>query len=143
MSEIRAAGGGRKGKMPTNMKSSITRVNPPAELMGEYAVKVWKLQSRILISRGNFEPEDAFILLSYCNACHLQREAEKAIAEEGLFDFGANGKKQHPAVGIRNQQTAQIARLGSILGLDPLSRWRINSAGKEKDPDEGNEFDGF
>lgn len=54
---------------------------------------------------------------------------------------GSGGLKKHPAVAVRNDSVSQIARLGSLLGLDPLSRMRSTGA-KEKD-DDGNEFDEF
>ncbi|PQX60244.1 phage terminase small subunit P27 family, partial [Cronobacter sakazakii] len=50
--------------------------------------------------------------------------------------------KNPPAVNVRNDAVSQIARLGSLLGLDPLSRVRMMGAGKDGD-DEENEFDEF
>ncbi|EEF9433867.1 phage terminase small subunit P27 family, partial [Salmonella enterica subsp. enterica serovar Muenchen] len=43
---------------------------------------------------------------------------------------------------VRNDSVSQLARLGSLLGLDPLSRIRMTS-GKNDPDDEGNEFDEF
>ncbi|ELY6363677.1 phage terminase small subunit P27 family [Cronobacter sakazakii] len=143
MANVRASGGGRKGNLPSNLKSSITRIAPPPELLSDVAVKVWKSQSKTLIERGLFEPEDAPILLAYCNAFHFMIEADKMISEEGFVDVGGTGGlKKHPAVNVRNDAVSQIARLGSLLGLDPLSRVRMMGAGKDGD-DEENEFDEF
>ena len=52
------------------------------------------------------------------------------------------GLKKHPAVNVRNDSVSQIARLGSLLGLDPLSRIRMTS-GRNAPDDDGNEFDEF
>lgn len=143
MASVRASGGGRKKNLPANLKSSVTRIAPPVELLSDIAVKLWKSQSKILIERGLFEPEDAPILLAYCNAFHLMIEAEKMIAKEGFTDVGGTGGlKKHPAVNVRNDAVAQLARLSSLLGLDPLSRVRMMTAGGNDD-DEENEFDEF
>ena len=138
----RSSGGGRKKNLPQNKKSSITRIDPPDELMSDIAVKIWKTQSKILIARGIFEVEDAPLLLAYCNAFHLMIEAERVIAKDGLTELsGMGGLKKHPAIAVRNDSVSQLARLGSLLGLDPLSRIRMSGP---KEPDQGdNEFDEF
>ncbi|WP_073383269.1 P27 family phage terminase small subunit [Edwardsiella piscicida] len=147
---MRAAGGGRKRNTSTKNKSSLTRIAPPAELSSEIAVRLWKTQSKILIERGTFELEDAPLLLAYCNSFHLMIVAEKVIAKLAEIDLenmgiadvgGTGGLKKHPAVAVRNDCVSQLARLGSLLGLDPLSRMRM-VGGSEPDDDE-NEFDGF
>ncbi len=150
-SGMRASGGGRKKNLPAkNQKSSITRIAPPDELMGEAAIKLWKTQSKILIERGTFEPEDAPILMAYCNAFELMLIADRVILATAKKDLesggitemsGTGGLKKHPAVAVRNDSISQIARLGSLLGLDPLSRMRMTGPA-DKD-DTGNEFDEF
>ena len=134
---IRSSGGGRKPTLPTGQKSKLTRIAPPAELMGEAAIRMWKTQSKILIDRGVFELEDAPLLLAYCNAFHLMLEAEKMLASGLTSESEMGGLKKHPAVNVRNDSVSQLARLGSLLGLDPLSqcsepvcagyRWREDS----------------
>ncbi|HFS5769939.1 TPA: phage terminase small subunit P27 family [Providencia rettgeri] len=148
---IRASGGGRRKNLPAKSgKSSITRIAPPDELMGDAAIKLWKTQSKILIERGTFELEDAPLLVAYCNAFQLMLTAEQVILKHAKMDLesggitemsGSGGLKKHPAIAVRNDSVSQIARLGSLLGLDPLSRMRSIGA-KEKD-DDGNEFDEF
>ncbi|HIF6681419.1 TPA: phage terminase small subunit P27 family [Serratia marcescens] len=140
---VRSSGAGRKPNLPVGRKSKLTRIAPPSELMGDIAIRLWKTQSKILIERGFFELEDAPILLAYCNAFHLMVEAENVIAKDGLtVSSEMGGEKKHPAVNVRNDSVSQIARLGSLLGLDPLSRIRMTSGKKDPD-DEGNEFDEF
>ncbi|ENC9770683.1 phage terminase small subunit P27 family [Citrobacter koseri] len=140
---VRSSGGGRKRILPVGQKSKLTRIAPPDELMGDVAIRLWKTQSKILIERGVFELEDAPILLAYCNAFHLMLEAENIIAKDGLtVSSEMGGEKKHPAINVRNDSVSQLARLGSLLGLDPLSRIRMTSGKKDPD-DEGNEFDEF
>jgi P27 family predicted phage terminase small subunit len=81
------------------------------------------------------------LLLAYCNAFHLMLEAEKMLAS-GLTSESEMGAEKHPAVNVRNDSVSQLARLGSLLGLDPLSRLRMTSGQKDPD-DDGNEFDEF
>lgn len=140
--QIRSSGGGRKPTLPIGKKSKVSKVMPPDGLMGEAAIKMWKTQSRILIDRGVFEVEDAPLLMAYCNAFHLMLEAEKLLAEGLTTESEMGGLKKHPAVNIRNDSVSQLARLGSLLGLDPMSRIRMTS-NKGEPEDEGNEFDGF
>lgn len=110
--------------------------------MGEAAIKTWKTQSKILIERGVFELEDAPLLLAYCNAFHLMLEAEKLLAKGLTTESEMGGLKKHPAVNVRNDSVSQIARLGSLLGLDPISRIRM-TRGRNNPDDDGNEFDEF
>lgn len=147
---IRAAGGGRKQNLPSKNKSSLTRIAPPDELLSDIAIKLWKTQSKILIERGTFELEDAPLLLAYCNSFHLMVTAEKVVTQLALKDLenfgladigGTGGLKKHPAIAVRNDCVSQLARLGSLLGLDPLSRMRMTSGGS--DNEEGDEFDEF
>lgn len=140
---VRSSGGGRKRNLPAGQTSKLTRIAPPDELMSEVAVKLWKTQSKILIERGLFELEDAPILLAYCNAFHLMLEAEKLLAKSLTVDSEMGGLKKHPAVNVRNDSVSQIARLGSLLGLDPLSRIRMTGGGKKTEDEQENEFNEF
>lgn len=140
----RSAGGGRKPKPKAGQKSSITRIAPPDELHDEYAVSMWKQQSKILISRGLLEPEDGPILMAYCNAFSLMVKADQRVLDEGITADTADGIKKHPAIAVRNDCISQLARLGSLLGLDPLSRTRFMGGGNGKNEgSQGNEFDDF
>ncbi|MDW5376829.1 phage terminase small subunit P27 family [Halomonas sp. HP20-15] len=143
---VRASGGGRKRKSLGTQKSSITRINPPDELMGDAARRIWKQQSKVLIERGTFEIEDAPLLQAYCNAWQLMLDAEIRIANEGLTIPTADGsEKMHPVVNVRDKSVQQLSRLGSLLGLDPLTRMRMLGAGSGNGDDgQGeNEFDEF
>lgn len=142
---VRASGAGRKRKDSAQHKSSLTRINPPDDLMGDSAVRLWKTQSKILIERGTFEVEDAPLLLAYCNSFQMMLDAEAEIAAHGMTVETADGSiKKSPYVAVRNDCVAQLSRLGSLLGLDPLTRIRMTGAGGgKKEGEEGNEFDGF
>lgn len=143
---VRASGGGRKRKSLGTQKSSISRISPPDELMGEAARRIWKQQSKVLIERGTFEIEDAPLLQAYCNSWQMMLDAEIRIANEGFTVPTADGsEKMHPVVNVRDKAVQQLSRLGSLLGLDPLTRVRMlgASSGSDDGNDEGNEFDEF
>ena len=140
---VRASGGGRKRKTTMQHTSSLTRIKPPAELVDDMAVQVWKTQSKILIERGTFELEDAPLLIAYCNAFAYMLQADAEINSQGLVVPTADGSiKKSPYVNVRNDAVAQLTRTGSLLGLDPLTRLRMLGGGSEGEA-EGNEFDEF
>jgi P27 family predicted phage terminase small subunit len=147
---VRASGGGRKPKTSLQHKSSISRIAPPTELIDETAVSLWKSQSKVLIERGTFEPEDAPLLLAYCNSFAYMIKADLKITDWAADDGGmvvmtGDGSiKKSPYVAARNDYVAQLSRLGSLLGLDPLTRLRMLGAGSgESGGEEENEFSEF
>jgi|25BtaG_2_1085352.scaffolds.fasta_scaffold00008_91 P27 family predicted phage terminase small subunit len=147
---VRASGGGRKRKADMKLQSSISRIAPPPELIDENAVRLWKSQSKILIERGTFEPEDAPLLLAYCNSFSYMITADLKITDWAADDGGmvvatSDGSiKKSPYVAARNDAIAQLSRLGSLLGLDPLTRLRMMGAGDGGDqPSEDDDFSEF
>ncbi len=145
MSAVRASGGGRKSKdaLTSVGDSSLTRVAPPPECRDEFAVQIWKTQSKLMIQRGTLAREDLPMLLSYCNSFSMMLEADRDILEDGFYSQTADGgKKKHPAVNVRNDAISQLKMIGSLLGLDPMSRSRIVGGGASNGEDI-NEFDEF
>lgn len=147
---VRASGGGRKRKTSLKLQSSITRIAPPPELIDEMAVKLWKTQSKILIERGTFETEDAPLLLAYCNSFSYMIKADLKITDWAADDGGmvvmtGDGSiKKSPYVAARNDAIAQLSRLGSLLGLDPLTRIRMMGTGDgDGDTNEDDDFSEF
>lgn len=147
---VRASGGGRKRRTHMKLQSSISRIAPPPELIDENAVRLWKSQSKILIERGTFEPEDAPLLLAYCNSFAYMITADLKITDWAADDGGmvvatSDGSiKKSPYVAARNDAVAQLSRLGSLLGLDPLTRLRMMGAGDGGDqPSEDDDFSEF
>ncbi|WP_456310434.1 P27 family phage terminase small subunit [Serratia proteamaculans] len=71
----------------------------------------------------------------------ITKQAETDLENVGLADIGGtDGLKKHPAVSVRNDCVSQLARLGSLLGLDPLSRIRMTGGGGQEEENEFNEF---
>lgn len=142
----RAAGGGRRKKSvaapPANTRKRSSVIAPPKELIGDQALEMWFAQSQELTKRGALTVGAAPLLLIYCNSFHLMLDADQRIVEDGLtVPSGETGIKAHPTFATRNQLVTQIARIGSLLGLDPLSTLRSSPA--KPGEQEANEFDRF
>lgn len=144
----RAAGGGRKGgkQLASTAPSCelITRIDPPDELIDDNAVSIWQTTSKILIERKLLTLDHAPMLMSYCNSFSRYLEAEEILSDQGLtIATASGGEKKHPAMNVRQDALSSMTRLGSLLGLDPLSRARL-SGGTGGDGDDGaNEFEEF
>lgn len=140
---VRSPGGGRKPNNAGTQVSSVTRaVSPPDELLGEMAVDAWKRTCRLMIDNGNFEMEDCYLLMEYCNTVQLLFDANQAIKGDGVGDAtAAGGQKLGAAVKARDKYISQLIRLSVVLKLDPNSRVRVapGKGGKEA----GNDFDEF
>ncbi|EKX9690844.1 P27 family phage terminase small subunit [Citrobacter freundii] len=141
---VRSPGGGRKPNNAGTQVSSVTRaVSPPDELLGEMAVDAWKRTCRLMIDNGNFEMEDCYLLMEYCNTVQLLFDANQAIKGDGVGDAtAAGGQKLGAAVKARDKYISQLIRLSVVLKLDPNSRVRVANPGKGA-KEAGNDFDEF
>lgn len=141
---VRSPGGGRKPNNTGTQVSSVTRaVSPPDELLGVMAVDAWKRTCRLMIGRGNFEMEDCYLLMEYCNTIQLLYDANQLIKDDGLGDeTAAGGQKLGAAVKARDKYISQLIRLSVVLKLDPNSRVKVANPGQGT-KEAGNEFDDF
>lgn len=144
----RAAGGGRKAGKNTLPSApaheALVKIDPPDQLRDDSALAIWQTQSRVLMDRKLLTIDHAPLLLAYCNSFSLYLEAEQAISNEGLTVFSAKGgPKKNPSVNVRQDALASMVRIGSLLGLDPLSMRRMTGGSSgDKDGNE-NEFSEF
>lgn len=145
---VRAVGGGRKkGKanLPTASKATaLKKVDAPDELRDDNALSIWEMQSQVLIERGILSIDHCPLLMAYCNSFSLYLEAEKVIIDDGLTVSSAQGgEKKHPAINARQDALNSMIRIGSLLGLDPMSYSRMSGGGGKSDQEDGNEFSEF
>ena len=144
----RAAGGGRKAGKNTLPSApaheALVKIDPPDQLRDDSALAIWQTQSRVLMDRKLLTIDHGPLLLAYCNSFSLYLEAEQAISDEGLTVFSAKGgPKKNPSVNVRQDALASMVRIGSLLGLDPLSMRRMTGGSSgDKDGNE-NEFSEF
>lgn len=138
----RAPGGGKKSSNLAVGDESISLARPPKELLDNVAIDCWKSNSKILIARNTYAREDAILLLSYCNAFSMMLSCDVDMAGD-YYTMSANGgMKKHPLINVRNDAINQLIRIGSLLGLNPMSRARFMNGGKNSE-ESGNEFDEF
>ncbi len=144
----RAAGGGRKAGKNTLPSApaheALVKIDPPDQLRDESALAIWQTQSCVLMDRQLLTIDHGPLLLAYCNSFSLYLEAEQAISDQGLTVFSAKGgPKKNPIVNVRQDALASMVRIGSLLGLDPLSMRRMTGGSSgDKDGNE-NEFSEF
>ncbi len=146
MTNVRAAGGGRKKNdaLLSVGDPTLTRVAPPEQCRDENAIALWKAQSKIMISRGTLSREDLPILVAYCNAWSVMLQTQEDMANTLYSSTADGGEKVHPSVNINKIAVGQLKMLGSLLGLDPLSRSRVVGTGLNgKGGEDENEFDEF
>jgi len=84
------------------------------------------------------------VVRSYIMAQWTAAQAEKSIAEQGVFVSGAGGAmKPNPATGLLRSSRDMISRLAAELGLTPTSRARksLRNAGQDGPDLFGNKWD--
>ncbi|WP_202598524.1 MULTISPECIES: phage terminase small subunit P27 family [unclassified Vibrio] len=144
----RAAGGGRKSGKSTLPSApaheAMTKAPPPDELRDDNAVAIWKTQTKVLIERRILTVDHLPLLMAYCNSFSLYLEAEAAITEGGMTVYSAKGgPKKNPVVNVRQDALSALVRIGSLLGLDPLSFRRMTGGGGGGNEEGDNEFAEF
>lgn len=92
----------------------------PAPMHAEWRAIVSDLKERRLLNDSMLG-----VVRSYVMAQWTAAEAEKSIAEHGVFVKGAGGaSKPNPATGLLRSSRDMITRLASELGLTPTARSR-------------------
>lgn len=100
----------------------------PARLSPE-ARKLW----RDVVGAFELEAHHLALLERACEALDRLREAQAAIARDGLLVQGRYGPRTHPAAAIERDSRLAFARLLREIGLDleapaapsrPPTRWR-------------------
>ncbi len=109
---------GNPSNQPLNDKRPIAGGTPtcPAWLPA-YGKQVWR---RVLgaMPPGIYTSADVDILAAYCQACVQHKLAVERLEEEGYFT--ASGV--HQAAWAVSNASNTIAKLGSLLGLNPSAR---------------------
>jgi P27 family predicted phage terminase small subunit len=92
----------------------------PAEMHAEWCAIVSDLKGRRLLNDSMLGAVRAYVMAQWTAA-----QAEKSIAEQGVFVSGAGGAmKPNPATGLLRSSRDMISRLAGELGLTPTSRAR-------------------
>jgi P27 family predicted phage terminase small subunit len=92
----------------------------PAEMHAEWFAIVADLKQRRLLTDSMLGVVRAYVMAQWTAA-----QAEKSIAEQGVFVPGAGGAmKPNPATGLLRSSRDMISRLAAELGLTPTARSR-------------------
>ena len=92
----------------------------PEDMHGEWFAVVADLKERRLLTDSMLGVVRAYIMAQWS-----AMQAEKSIAEQGVFVAGAGGAmKPNPATGLLRNSRDMISRLAAELGLTPTSRSR-------------------
>lgn len=118
---------GNPGHRPVKMAGVVPKgdaVMPP--YVTGRATEVW-LQVVASMPPGTFKATDGEILGAYCLAAARQQVAAGHLLIEGEVLHGALGKAyRNPWGVIAREASAEIAKLGARLGLDPIARENIH-----------------
>jgi P27 family predicted phage terminase small subunit len=129
---------GNPGKRPLRGRLCPRRGRPkcPAWLSDE-AKRKWRAIVPELDRLGLLTLLDGEVLAVYCQAWAEYRLATETLAKEGRVITGANGsKKPHPCVAQQRTAARALKDFAALLGLDPLSRTRLEVEPAGEAPDE-------
>lgn len=76
-----------------------------------------------------FRPADCALLVAYCAASALYKEALQMIQSEGIVIDEGKGRRAHPAKDILTSQAAAMAQMAVKLRLCPSARYTEKAAG--------------
>jgi P27 family predicted phage terminase small subunit len=80
---------------------------------------------------GVYTAGDRELILTYCMACSNLREARQNLEIQGQVLETEYGLKRNPWGVVAREAIAQIATIGSRLGLDPMARQNIAAPEKK------------
>lgn len=116
---------GRAGK-----GTPLTSARPvrPAWLTDEIALAAWDRICNLLEERETLSEGDADAVLLAAVAEAEYRQADALIVAQGIITTGRYGPQPHPATKIRESAWKRWSAALSRLGLDPITRARVEKA---------------
>ncbi len=120
--ELTVIDGGQQDQEPGASAASLPPppAGVPEDMHAEWNAIVADLHDRRLLNDSMLG-----VVRSYVMAQWTAAQAEKSIAEQGVFVAGAGGAmKPNPATGLLRSSRDMISRLAAELGLTPTSRAR-------------------
>lgn len=111
----------------------VTNIDPPDWITG-VARDMWLRVAPLLCSQHVVQQSDIQNIEVYCLAYMHMRLAAVDIQNNGIVVTGANGGPvKNPALTAFNEAKSQMVTVGSLLGLDPVSRARLMAPGNKKE----------
>lgn len=134
----RAPGKDSAGR-PVNLGPGFVKdePTPPRWLKGE-ALACWKRIVPGLTRLDLLKPEDAEVLVTYCEMWADFVNASAAIRRDGYYIEAKQGMLRHPAVGIKHQAARELRSIAAHFGLTPSTEQALSREGSTDDG--GNPF---
>lgn len=98
---------------------------PPAELVSDYAVKVWEQSVKELKKINAFGNLDFHNLVGFCNAVALYQKATKSLKSKSLLCKKNGEILENPLIKIQCRYAQEIRRFGALCGMTYDSRLKI------------------
>lgn len=116
--------------------SAAGEIPKPPAWLDKDAKKEYRRIVDALADLDLLKATDVSVLASYSQAYSRWVAAEKRIAKEGsvVKVVGSQGQEKwikHPALLVSSESQKQMLRAGSLLGLNPVDRGRLNASPKE------------
>jgi P27 family predicted phage terminase small subunit len=94
--------------------------------------ETWQTIAADLWREGNLDPVTSPLLAAYCASYAAFAAASVTARRDGYSLRRGQWLVAHPAVRAADLAAKEMRRLGSLLGLTPLARWRLRAkrAGK-------------
>jgi len=119
---------GNPGRRPLNTAEPKPDPTPPAcpAWLDESARRIWRKLAPKLSRLGLFTSVDGETFAAYCQACAELAWATRKLKKEGrTLKLKSGYLQQHPAVSMQRSAMHAVRQLGSLFGLDPSSRGRL------------------
>ena len=133
---------GNPGKRPIPIEPQPKHERPRCpKYLGAIGRRVWRDATKQLQSMNLLFRADEQTLAAYCLAAQDIAESEDLLLREGNYCVDCYGnRKRHPALLTREKAMTMLAKLGSLLGLNAVSRARL---GQVKDDEVEEELQKF
>ncbi|WP_066715919.1 MULTISPECIES: phage terminase small subunit P27 family [Hyphomicrobiales] len=128
---------GRKAEIKA-IDGALSKAPPAPSWLPAHAKAEWRRVLPQLVAERKIAAHELGTVESYCLAVATMRQAEAAIAANGLTFESESGPKRRPETTILKENLEAARRLAAELGLTPASRTK-NKGGAPGDG-EASEF---
>ena len=120
------AGQGRSPSAVALPVQSALSTLPPPEGLPAAAGDTWRAILSDMAALRTLREVDMPLVLAYCEAVYVHREASANIHTYGVLVKGPRGPQPNPMIRVQKDAATTIRQLSDVLGLNPLARIRGN-----------------
>lgn len=128
-----------EGHVTPEPEQIVQLPKPPVTLTSEIAQSKWFEVGNTLIKLGVLTETDIDALESYCISYDMVAMAKREIDKNGSTAIVGTqgGLVKIPAANVLKESQSELRQMGSLLGLNPSARTRINVGKKEDSKPDG------